>query len=49
MKKKKILIIGAGGTIASVKTKQGLRPVYRTRELISFFPVAKEFYGEING
>ena len=36
--KKKILIIGTGGTIASVKTKEGLRPAYKTVELISFFP-----------
>lgn len=42
-KKKRILIIGTGGTIASIKTKQGLRPAYRTRELISFFPEVKEF------
>ncbi len=36
--KKKILVIGTGGTIASVKTKEGLRPAYKTNELISFFP-----------
>ena len=42
-KKKKILVIGTGGTIASIKTKQGLRPAYKTDELISFFPEAGEF------
>ncbi len=36
--KKKILVLGTGGTIASVKTKEGLRPAYKTGELISFFP-----------
>jgi len=41
MKRKKILIIGTGGTIASVKTKQGLRPAYKTEEIISFFPEVK--------
>lgn len=35
---KKILIIGTGGTIAAVKTPEGLRPAYKTDELISFFP-----------
>lgn len=35
---KKILIIGTGGTIASVKTPEGMRPAYKTDELISFFP-----------
>lgn len=36
--KKKVLVIGTGGTIASVKTKDGLKPVYKTEDLISFFP-----------
>lgn len=40
--KKKILIIGTGGTIAAVKSKDGLRPAYKTEELISFFPEAKQ-------
>lgn len=35
---KKILIIGTGGTIAAVKTPEGLRPAFKTDELISFFP-----------
>ena len=42
MKKKKILVISTGGTIASIKTKQGLRPAYKTDELISFFPEVKK-------
>lgn len=36
--KKRILVIGTGGTIAAVKTEEGLRPAYKTDELISFFP-----------
>ncbi len=36
--KKKILVIGTGGTIAAVETREGLRPAYTTEELISFFP-----------
>ncbi len=39
---KKILIIGTGGTIAAVKTPEGLRPAYKTDELISFFPEVLE-------
>lgn len=46
--KKKILVIGTGGTIASVKTKKGLRPAYKTDELISFFPETREI-AEIEG
>ncbi len=42
MAKKKILVIGTGGTIASVKTKDGLRPVHNTDELISFFPEVRK-------
>ncbi len=38
----KILIIGTGGTIAAVKSKEGLRPAYKTEELISFFPEVKQ-------
>ncbi|MFH1127650.1 MAG: asparaginase [archaeon] len=38
MTKKKILVIGTGGTIASVDKGDGLRPAYKTEELISFFP-----------
>lgn len=40
--KKKILVIGTGGTIAAVKTKDGSRPAYKIEELISFFPEAKQ-------
>lgn len=40
--KKKILVIGTGGTIAAVQTKEGLRPAYKTEELISFFPEVKQ-------
>ncbi|MCK5176742.1 MAG: asparaginase [Candidatus Aenigmarchaeota archaeon] len=40
--KKKILVIGTGGTIVCTKTKNGLRPAYSTEELISFFPEIKE-------
>ncbi|MCK5233599.1 MAG: asparaginase [Candidatus Aenigmarchaeota archaeon] len=39
---KKILVIGTGGTIASIETKNGLRPAYDINELISFFPEVKE-------
>lgn len=39
---KKILVIGTGGTIASVETKDGLRPAYTTDELISFFPEVRQ-------
>lgn len=46
--KKKILVIGTGGTIASVETKDGLRPAYKTDELISFFPEAKNI-ADIDG
>ncbi|MCK5474789.1 MAG: asparaginase, partial [Candidatus Aenigmarchaeota archaeon] len=38
MQKKKILVIGTGGTIAAIQTEEGLRPAYKTEELISFFP-----------
>lgn len=40
--KKKILVIGTGGTIAAVQTEEGLRPAYKTEELISFFPEVKQ-------
>lgn len=41
-RRKKILIIGTGGTIASVMTKKGLRPVYKIKEIMSFFPEVKK-------
>lgn len=40
--KKRILVIGTGGTIASVKTKDGLRPALKTDELLPFFPKSAE-------
>ncbi len=40
--KKKILIIGTGGTIAAVQTKKGLSPAYKTEEIIAFFPEVKQ-------
>ena len=47
-KRKRILVIGTGGTIASIRTKEGLRPVYKTEELLSFFPEANEI-AEVKG
>jgi len=47
-KKKRILVIGTGGTIASIRTKEGLRSVYKTEELLSFFPEANEI-AEVEG
>ena len=38
---KKILVIGTGGTIASVHSEIGLRPAYNAEELIAFFPEIK--------
>ncbi|MCK5466353.1 asparaginase [Candidatus Parcubacteria bacterium] len=46
--KKKILVIGTGGTIASIKTKKGLRSAYKTEELLSFFPEADKI-AEVKG
>ena len=46
--KKKILVIGTGGTIASIKTKEGLKPAYKTDSLLSLFPEANEM-AETNG
>lgn len=42
MKKKKILLIATGGTFASVKTDNGLRPGFKIEELLDFFPESKE-------
>jgi len=39
---KKILILGTGGTIASVQTSDGLKPGLSTEELISLFPEIKQ-------
>ena len=38
MNKKKILFITTGGTIASVRTPQGLRPVLSSEELLAHMP-----------
>ena len=38
MNKKKILFITTGGTIASVRTAQGLRPVLSSGELLAHLP-----------
>src|SRR5699024_1022 len=38
MNKKKILFITTGGTIASVRTPQGLRPVLSSGELLAHMP-----------
>ena len=38
MSKKKILFITTGGTIASVRTDQGLRPVLTSEELLAHLP-----------
>ena len=40
---KKILLIATGGTIASVKTKNGLAPQISDNELLSYVPDAKSF------
>lgn len=37
---KKLLVIGTGGTIAAVQSKDGLKPAHGTEELVSFFPEA---------
>ena len=47
-RKKKILVIGTGGTIASIKTKDGLKPAYKTDDLLSLFPEANKI-AEISG
>ena len=38
MTKQRILFITTGGTIASVHTPQGLRPVLRSDELLAHLP-----------
>ena len=42
MKKKKILLIATGGTFASVKTDNGLKPGFKIEELLEFFSESKE-------
>ena len=43
MKKKNILLIATGGTIASKKTDEGLAPGITSEELLSYVPEIKEF------
>ncbi len=39
---KNILILATGGTIASVKTDEGLRPAYKPQEMIDLIPELKD-------
>ncbi len=41
--KKKILLIGTGGTIACKQTEEGLAPSFTSEELLSYIPEAEEF------
>ena len=40
---KKILLIGTGGTIASVRTEDGLKPILTAEDILSFVPDVKNF------
>ncbi len=40
--KKNILLIATGGTFASVKTEDGLKPGFKIEELLDFFPESKD-------
>jgi L-asparaginase len=40
---KKILLIGTGGTIASVRTEDGLKPILTAEDILSFVPDVKDF------
>ncbi|MCR2032411.1 asparaginase [Anaerofustis stercorihominis] len=42
---KKILLIATGGTIASIKTKNGMKPNTSAEELISYIPEIKDICG----
>lgn len=42
-KKKKILMLATGGTIASKRSDSGLKPLLTSEELLSFVPDVKEF------
>ena len=42
MTKQRILFITTGGTIASVRTQQGLKPVLTSEELLAHLPELKE-------
>lgn len=41
--KKKILLIGTGGTIACKQTEEGLAPSFTSEELLSYIPEAEKF------
>ena len=41
--KKKVLMIATGGTIASIKTEQGLTPEISSEELLSYVPEIKNY------
>lgn len=41
--RKRILVIGTGGTIACKQTENGLKPVLSSEELIRYVPEAREF------
>lgn len=41
--KRKILLIGTGGTIACRKTEEGLAPSFRSEELLSYIPGTSDF------
>ena len=40
---KKILLIGTGGTIASGRTEEGLKPILTAEDILSFVPDVKDF------
>ena len=42
MSKQRLLFITTGGTIASVRTQQGLKPVLSSEELLAHLPELKE-------
>ena len=41
--KKKILLLATGGTIASKKSENGLKPQITPEELLEYIPQIKEF------
>jgi len=40
--KKKVLVIGTGGTIAATQSEDGLKPSFTTEDLLAFFPEAEK-------
>ena len=40
---KNILMIGTGGTIASKRSEDGLKPLITSEELLGYVPDVKEF------